>query len=94
MHLGGNERLAKFFSNYDLQEETIEIKYKTKAADYYRNQIRDEITGNNMEPTEKPSYDDGREALVFKEKTAEEIMANNPPFAGGTNPFNASMTDY
>eukprot|EP00352_Strombidinopsis_acuminata_P000713 CAMPEP_0176345248 /NCGR_PEP_ID=MMETSP0126-20121128/5310_1 /TAXON_ID=141414 ORGANISM="Strombidinopsis acuminatum, Strain SPMC142" /NCGR_SAMPLE_ID=MMETSP0126 /ASSEMBLY_ACC=CAM_ASM_000229 /LENGTH=37 /DNA_ID= /DNA_START= /DNA_END= /DNA_ORIENTATION= len=37
MHLGGNERLAKFFSNYDLQEETIEVKYKTKAADYYRN---------------------------------------------------------
>ena len=36
MNLGGNKNLAEFFSDYDLMSESLQTRYKTKAAEYYR----------------------------------------------------------
>ena len=36
MNVGGNKNLADFFKDYDLNDEAMSTKYKTKAAEYYR----------------------------------------------------------
>ena len=36
MSVGGNKYLHDFFQHYDLNEEPVQTKYKTKAAEYYR----------------------------------------------------------
>jgi len=36
MSLGGNKNLYEFFKKYDLNEESVDNRYKTVAADYYR----------------------------------------------------------
>ena len=41
MNTGGNKNIADFFKHYDLGEEAIQMRYKTKAADYYRLKVRD-----------------------------------------------------
>ncbi|OMJ94269.1 hypothetical protein SteCoe_2610 [Stentor coeruleus] len=40
LQVGGNLALKEFFSLYGLNEQEISIKYKTKAADYYREMLR------------------------------------------------------
>ena len=40
MSLGGNKNLYEFFKKYDLNEESVDTRYKTKAADYYRDKAR------------------------------------------------------
>lgn len=40
MALGGNKRLRAFFQNYDLNEESVELRFTTRAAEYYRLQLR------------------------------------------------------
>jgi hypothetical protein len=42
MSSGGNKNLYEFFKQYDLNEESVEIRYKTKAADYYRSKVSKE----------------------------------------------------
>ncbi len=39
MTLGGNKRLFDFFAKFDLLDESVEYRYKTKAADYYRQKV-------------------------------------------------------
>ena len=39
MSLGGNTKLAQFFKNFDLDDEPLQMKYKTKAAHYYRHAV-------------------------------------------------------
>lgn len=36
MNIGGNKPLHEFFQDYDLNDEAMSTKYKTKAAEYYR----------------------------------------------------------
>ena len=36
MSLGGNKNLQEYFSFYELSEESVQTKYKTKGADFYR----------------------------------------------------------
>ena len=42
MALGGNDKLKEFFNNYDLNEEKISLKYKTKAARNFRLELKSE----------------------------------------------------
>jgi len=37
---GGNERLKAFFEKYKIQDFPIEKKYRTKAASYYRDKVK------------------------------------------------------
>jgi hypothetical protein len=51
MSLGGNKNLNEFFSFYDLNEESVQTRYKTKAAEYYRQNVsttRFAIGGGNI----------------------------------------------
>jgi len=36
MNVGGNKNLMMFFKDYDLNDEPLNVKYKTRAAEYYR----------------------------------------------------------
>ena len=36
MSLGGNKHLNNFFLSYDLNDESVQTRYKTRAAEYYR----------------------------------------------------------
>lgn len=40
MTSGGNKNLYEFFRQFDLNEESVENRYKTKAADYYRSKVQ------------------------------------------------------
>jgi len=40
MTLGGNKNLFEFFQTYDLNEESMQMKYKTKAAEHYRAKVK------------------------------------------------------
>lgn len=39
MSLGGNKNLGEFFARYDLIEESVQSRYKTKAAEFYRQKV-------------------------------------------------------
>ena len=39
MTLGGNKALKEYLKGYDLGEESVAVKYKSKAAEYYRNKV-------------------------------------------------------
>jgi hypothetical protein len=39
MSLGGNKNLGEFFQNYDLIDESVQSRYKTKAAEFYRQKV-------------------------------------------------------
>lgn len=39
MSIGGNETLKKFFTEFDLLEEPVQARYKTKAAKFYRHKV-------------------------------------------------------
>ena len=56
MALGGNAKLKSFFENYDLHEENLQLRYSTRAAEYYRLQLRS-VCENIPFDEEKPSYD-------------------------------------
>ena len=45
MALGGNKKLKEFFQNYDLNDETVQIRYKTNAAGFYRVLLRSSSDG-------------------------------------------------
>jgi hypothetical protein len=39
MSLGGNLALKEYLRNYDLGEESVAVKYKSRAAEHYRNSV-------------------------------------------------------
>eukprot|EP00347_Sterkiella_histriomuscorum_P020751 403336610 len=84
MTLGGNKSLFEFFQSYDLNEESMQMKYKTKAAEFYRSKLRCQAEGVPFYD-EKPSYDQGREVIVEVVRSSSEIMQNNPPFQYNNN---------
>ena len=45
MERGGNHKLRLFFAEYDLLDESPNIRYKTIAAQYYRRRLRAEVFG-------------------------------------------------
>ena len=94
MALGGNKKLRAYFQNYDLNDESIEQKYLTRAAEYYRIQLRQGSEGI-VYADKKPSYELGREQVPAEEmRSPEEIMQNNPPFQGGMDEDEANYALY
>ena len=60
MEEGGNQKLKTFLQTYDLDEvQDIGIKYKSKAADYYRRMLEANAT---LKPFTEiaPTYEEGR----------------------------------
>ena len=39
MSLGGNKNMKEFMDGYDLSEESVSNKYKSKAAEHYRSKV-------------------------------------------------------
>lgn len=71
MALGGNQKLKEFLSKYGLNEEIMQTKYKSKAAQYFRLQLRCEE--QNVPFNEQaPQYDNGREEISQAELDAED----------------------
>jgi hypothetical protein len=72
MQLGGNHGLAEFLSSYDLMSEPMDVRYQTKAAEYYRKKLK--AFANEEEfNEEKPDYEEGRTVIEYKVKSAEEM---------------------
>ncbi|CDW79935.1 probable adp-ribosylation factor gtpase-activating protein agd9-like [Stylonychia lemnae] len=63
MSLGGNKNLKEFFKKYDLLEESSDNRYKTIAADFYRQRLR-QIVDGQMFNDQEPTYEKGRELVV------------------------------
>lgn len=62
MALGGNKKLKDFFQNYDLNDESVQQRYNTRAADFYRLKLRSQ--GENIPFDEtNPTYEIGREQV-------------------------------
>lgn len=67
--------MEEFFRNYDLNDESVDTRYNTNAALYYRNQLKclvDDTAFNQVPPT----YDIGREqAPIQNQMSYEERMS-------------------
>mmetsp|Transcript_23562 Transcript_23562/g.41763 ORF Transcript_23562/g.41763 Transcript_23562/m.41763 type:complete len:303 (+) Transcript_23562:238-1146(+) len=59
MMLGGNSRLIEFFEEYGLTSASLD-RYYSKAAEYYRTNLKAEAEGRKSE-LHKPNLDEGRE---------------------------------
>ena len=85
---GGNDRFKNFLSEYKIEpSSSIELKYKSKATEYYRNLLRNEVEkifdekfeGNNMP---KPDLETGIQILEIKQNDKE---INNKFYIGSGN---------
>ena len=58
---GGNKAAFDFYEQYDLANETVQKKYSTVAAQYYRDRLRKSLEGK-LATAEgpQPSWEDGR----------------------------------
>ena len=76
MALGGNKNLKDFYSNYDLTDENVQLRYNTRAADFYRLKLRciSEMMQFNEEP---PNYEAGREQIAADEQRSNDSNFNS-----------------
>ncbi len=66
---GGNDNLKNFFNEYNIQESfPIEVKFKTKASEYYRNNLR-----NIVEKELNPNFK-GEELIKPNETIGNEFI--------------------
>ena len=76
---GGNDNLKHFFNEYNIQDAfPIEIKFKTKASEYYRNNLRNIVEkelNNNFVGIEliKPNEKEGNEFIDENKNKNEEF---------------------
>lgn len=79
MALGGNKELKNYFQNFDLNEESVQLRYNTRAADHYRLMIRS--ASDNIPFAEiKPEYSAGREQIPENEaRLADSNMQSELP---------------
>jgi hypothetical protein len=85
---GGNLRFKNFLAEYKIEpSSSIELKYKSKATEYYRNLLRNEVekifdekfVGNNIP---KPDLDSGIQIIEIKQNDKE---INNQFYIGSDN---------
>jgi hypothetical protein len=76
LETGGNQQLYKFFDYYDLNSETIQKRYFTKAAEFYRLKLKElcekgvSKDGKGLDFTtfdDKPNYEEGRVILTINQ---------------------------
>lgn len=95
MQLGGNNGMSEFLSSYDLMSEPMDVRYQTKAAEYYRKKLR--AFANDEEfNEEKPDYEEGRMPIEYKVKSQEELKDSNGIYSmgGSTNPNLEKAKDF
>ena len=79
---GGNEKFKKFLSEYQIDSKTqTDLKYKSKAADYYRKFLKNEIEKTSDKDYKeieliKPSLEEGKDIIDIK-KGQEEVNNTN-----------------
>ncbi|CDW82973.1 adp-ribosylation factor gtpase- [Stylonychia lemnae] len=74
LNLAGNQRLHEFFEQYDLNKETPNLKYKSKAAQYYRELLQCECAERQLELVQ-PEYNDGRQIMdSFMSKDNKTVL--------------------
>lgn len=90
MSLGGNKNLHEFLKKYDLAGDSVEHRYKTKAADFYRYRVSSillftfvdlkgelqlmSIVEGQTFEVEEPEYEEGRE--LIKDESLSETYKN------------------
>lgn len=76
MQIGGNAALKEFFASYGLNEQDVSVKYKTKAAEYYREMLKQKAEDQllNIEP---PNLELGLETFEETKKSFVE-QAQSP----------------
>ena len=65
LKIGGNERFTKLIKSYNipLTKDNKEYKYYTKAAQYYREILSEELKNNDTKNIKKPTLREGIEIL-------------------------------
>lgn len=84
MQLGGNHSLSEFFASYDLMSEPMDVRYQTRAAEYYRKKLRAFANGEEFSE-EKPEYEEGRQRIEYKVRSQEELKDIMGPAASNGN---------
>ncbi|OMJ68484.1 hypothetical protein SteCoe_34050 [Stentor coeruleus] len=68
MELGGNLALKEFFSSYELNDKEISVKYRTKAAEYYRQMLKVRSEGGEFYKI-PPNLESGVEVIEESKKS-------------------------
>lgn len=83
---GGNNNFNKVLSEFNIDPSSVslEVKYKSKAADYYRRYLKNEVSresDSNYVPTQivKPEIYEAQEILETKEENNKEVQSENKP---------------
>lgn len=71
MSLGGNKNLKSFFAEFDLLDEIPQNRYKTIAADYYRQRLR-AVAYNEAFFQDKPDYLEGKTIMLERNLTVKK----------------------
>ena len=77
LSLGGNNKFKEFLSEYKIeQSSSFELKYKSKAAAYYRNNLKNEVEKAfddkyQINEIEKPNLETGIEIIEIKQNDKE-----------------------
>ncbi|CAG9335094.1 unnamed protein product [Blepharisma stoltei] len=75
MTVGGNSALARFFSIYHMPADMeISVKYRTRAAQYYREMLK-KISDGRIYQAEQPSLEQG--LLMVNEEEAKSFCVEN-----------------
>ena len=89
LNIGGNSRFSKMILSYNIPliNENAEYKYHTKAANYYRNLLDEELKGKSIINLIKPSLKEGIEILSKEEfdKLKEYKPSQNNNVSGNIN---------
>lgn len=72
MQLGGNNSMSEFLASYDLMSEPMDVRYQTKAAEYYRKKLRAFWNDEEFHDV-KPDYEEGRMPIEYRVKSQEEL---------------------
>jgi len=74
---GGNKAALDFFEVYDLQNEPVQKRYNTVAAQFYRDKIRNmhetSLISFGSDQRKVPSLEEGRSALKSDKKLSEQV---------------------
>ena len=80
MKISGNERLKKFFEEYNINDDfNIERKYKLIATDYYRKMLHSEIYGDKL-LIKKPNLEEGLKEINLIKSQNDIDKINNDNF--------------
>lgn len=77
--LGGNENFEIFLKEYNLLNDNLNLKYKSKASDYYRQLLKFKINkclnprlnyNNSIFDIDKPSLEEGNKLIEKSDETS------------------------